>query len=160
MALPLGIPFAPISTLYCMARPFINLPQIIIPVIDAKQGAFFYAMYQSGQRLCADMDARPMDITNSINNALLAHSKNALAQVLLIGPGAILLYEKLSLLPEFNLIKDSIILGKDLCWGNAQTLLLIAHEDNVFSRKSDNFSCGPEYIRKSDAEVKGIRNRE
>ena len=152
MALPLGIPFMPIPTLDCMARPFKQLSQIIIPVIDAKQGAFFYAMYKGGQRLCSDKDAVPADIAISINDALLLNSNNVQAQPLLTGPGATLLYEKLTLLPEYNLIKENIILGKDLYWGNAEILLQIAREDKIFSGKNSDFSSGPEYLRKSDAE--------
>ncbi len=60
LALALGIPFAPIPTLDCMARPFSALPELIVPVIDAKQKAFFCAIYHGGKCLCPGMDAAPV----------------------------------------------------------------------------------------------------
>jgi hypothetical protein len=47
-----------------------------------------------------------------------------------------------------------ITLGKGLRWGNAETLLEIAKETNIFANNLNNYSAGPEYIRKSDAEEK------
>ena len=153
IALPLEIPFVPIPTLDCMARPFFSLPEIIVPVIDAKQGAFFYVIYHRGKRLCDDMDAKPSDIALALNDTLLQHGvSDVSSRVLLTGPGAQLLYEKLLLEESFNY--NCIINGKGLVWGDAQTLLLIAREDNVFTGKSNFFSSGPEYLRKSDAEIK------
>jgi hypothetical protein len=46
-----------------------------------------------------------------------------------------------------------IRIGKGLRWGNAQTLLEIAMETNVFANSVTDFSAGPVYIRKSDAEI-------
>ncbi|MCL2138133.1 MAG: tRNA (adenosine(37)-N6)-threonylcarbamoyltransferase complex dimerization subunit type 1 TsaB [Treponema sp.] len=143
LALSLGIPFAPVPTLECMAWPFSSLPLPVMPVIDAKQGAFFCALFYKGSRLCPDMDAKPAAIAQKIADE---------SQALLLGPGAALLHERLMSLPIDDALKNRIFLGKDLTWGNAETLLRIAHEKNIFSGFTPDYSSGPVYLRKSDAE--------
>ena len=147
LSLSLGIPFAAIPTLDCIARPFSAWPGTVVPALDAKKSAFFCALYQSGNRQCPDMDATPEEIARALS-AVLAGTPDP---VLLTGPGAPLLYEKLCA-SETNL---NINPGKDLRWGNAQTLLQIARETNCITQCNTDPSCGPVYIRKSDAELQG-----
>jgi len=138
LALSLGIPFAAIPTLDCIAWPFSTWPGTVVPAIDAKKGAFFCALYRGGIRLCPDMDSAPEEIAQTI-----AASPSP-DKILLTGPGAALLGAKLKIHP-----------GKDLRWGNAQTLLQIAKETNCLVQGKSDFSQGPVYIRKSDAELQG-----
>ena len=140
LALSLGIPYMAIPTLDCMARPFASWPGIVMPVIDAKKAAFFCALYRNGKRLCPDMDASPDEIAKVIE----AHNAD---QITLIGPAASMLYEKLLPLGVSNIVRET-----DLRWGNAQTLLTIIKETGITPCNTDN-SNGPEYIRKSDAEL-------
>jgi len=145
LALSLGIPFAAIPTLDCLAWPFAAWPGTVVPALDAKKGAFFCAQYRSGKRLSPDMDAAPDEIAR-----ILADTPSP-GEILLTGPGAALLYEKVyTLEPKLNLNP-----GKGLRWGNAQTLLQIARETNGITLCNTDPSCGPVYIRKSDAELKG-----
>ena len=136
LALSLGIPFAPIPTLDCMAQPFSSWPGITVPVIDAKKSAFFCAFYRNGQKLCPDMDAAPDAILKMGNKE----------PMLLIGPGAELLYEKLP-------AAENIIPGSALRYGNAETLLEMAAAADIFASSNSSLFAGPEYIRKSDAEI-------
>jgi len=145
LALALGCPFAAIPTLDCMARPFSSLKGLVMPVLDAKKSSFFCALYKDGAKVSADMDAGPETIADAIVKA-------ASEALLLFGPGAGMLHEKLSQLPQGPLANIDITVGKDLRWGNAQTLLEIARETGIFANKVTDFSAGPEYIRKSDAE--------
>jgi tRNA threonylcarbamoyladenosine biosynthesis protein TsaB len=145
LALALGCNFAAIPTLDCMARPLSSLKGLIMPVLDAKQSAFFCALYRDGKKLCADMDAGPETIASVISEAITSQEAK---QVLLFGPGADMLYAKLSQLPPPSPIAGiDILVGKGLRWGNAQTLLEIAQETDIFA--NPDFSAGPEYIRKS-----------
>jgi tRNA threonylcarbamoyladenosine biosynthesis protein TsaB len=148
LSLSLGIPFAAIPTLDCIAWPFSAWPGTVVPALDAKKGAFFCALYQGGKRLCPDMDAAPEEIASAISAALT----NAPGQILLTGPAAPLLYEKVYT-PGTKL---DINPGKGLRWGNAQTLLQIARETNCITQCNTDPSCVPVYIRKSDAELQGI----
>jgi tRNA threonylcarbamoyladenosine biosynthesis protein TsaB len=150
LALSLGIPFAAIPTLDCLAWPFSAWPGIVVPAIDAKKGAFFCALYRGGKRLCPDMDAPPDEIARAISAA------PSPGPILLTGPAAPMLYEKIYMYekvynPETKL---DINPGKGLRWGNAQTLLHIARETNCITQCNTDPSCGPVYIRKSDAEIR------
>jgi tRNA threonylcarbamoyladenosine biosynthesis protein TsaB len=151
LALALGRPFAAIPTLDCMARPLSSLKGLIMPVLDAKKSSFFCALYKDGAKVHADMDADPETIADAIAEATASQQEK---QVLLFGPGTDMLYGKLQQLPQSPLanIDIDIIAGKGLRWGNAQTLLEIALEKDIFSNSVTDFSAGPEYIRKSDAE--------
>ena len=143
LALSLGIPFAAIPTLDCMAWPLRSLPAIIVPVLDAKKQAFFCALYRDGKRLCPDMDFEPEEIMNNIQLTMKGEST---APVILVGPGAAMLYETLA--PD-----TPVSLGKGLRWGNAEALLHIAQETRIFAHNLVDYSAGPHYIRKSDAEI-------
>ena len=152
LALSLGIPFAAIPTLDCMARPFRSLPGIVVPVLDAKKKAFFCALYRGGEKLCPDMDTDPAHIARTITDALTPPE-----QALLFGPGAPLLHDALQA-ADCDITYTT--LAKDLRWGNAETLLQIATETNIFANNIIDYSAGPEYIRKSDAEIQGMGTRE
>jgi tRNA threonylcarbamoyladenosine biosynthesis protein TsaB len=155
LALALGCGFAVIPTLDCMARPFSSWKGLVMPVLDAKRSSFFCALYRGGARICADMDAGPEAIGAAIAAEVIAsqHTK----QVLLFGPGAEMLYGKLTQAPP---AVTDIVLGKGLRWGNAQTLLEIARETDIFANSVIDFSAGPVYIRKSDADEKKMKNEE
>jgi tRNA threonylcarbamoyladenosine biosynthesis protein TsaB len=174
LALSLGIPFAAIPTLDCMVRPFSYWPGVAVPVIDAKKAAFFCALSKNGNRLCPDVDATPAEIAKMIgiacgaigrgqgapaalsagirercsNNTPLTPNPYPLLPILLVGPGAPLLHEKLvTLNPQHT---DIIVANS---WGDAVTLLEIAKETSVIEKGGTDPSAGPEYIRKSDAEL-------
>jgi tRNA threonylcarbamoyladenosine biosynthesis protein TsaB len=146
LACALGIPLTAVPTLDCMAWPFSALPGIVIPVIDAKKGAYFCALYQNGKKLSKDMDATPHEIAGEIA-ATLTTNHYSLATIL--GPGAPLLYEQLCAMN----MQGGITWGKNLRWGNAASLLHIARETGIITRGDNGYSVGPEYIRKSDAEL-------
>jgi tRNA threonylcarbamoyladenosine biosynthesis protein TsaB len=166
LALALGCRFAAIPTLDCMARPLSSLKGLVLPVLDAKKSSFFCALYRGGVKVCADMDAGPAAIAEAIGAAVAATASadatEQSKQALLFGPGSDMLYTKLTQLPQTPsapLAATDIVLGKGIRWGNAQTLLEIALETNIFANNVTDFSAGPEYIRKSDAE-EGREKRE
>jgi tRNA threonylcarbamoyladenosine biosynthesis protein TsaB len=147
LALSLNIPFSAIPTLECMARPFAAWPGIVAPVLDAKKGAFFCALFHGGRQLCPVMDSSPAAIARAIADAQVAN------QTLLTGPAAPMLGEKLTVLGVMDINHE-----KGLRWGNAETLLLIAREKgNTFCNTNCNTECntncitdyssGPEYKR-------------
>jgi tRNA threonylcarbamoyladenosine biosynthesis protein TsaB len=145
LACALGIPFAAVPTLDCMAWPLSALPGIVVPVIDAKKGAYFCALYQNGEKLTKDMDATPHEIAAEINATITnILTTNHYPLTTLIGPGAPLLYDKLC---AMNL-QGGITWGKNLRWGNAASLLQIARETGIITQ-AINTAIGPEYIRKS-----------
>ena len=64
LALSLGIPFAAIPTLDCMALPFSAWPGMVVPVIDAKNNSFFCALYRGNERISPYMDAEAAEIAH------------------------------------------------------------------------------------------------
>jgi len=150
LALALGCGFAAIPTLDCMAKPLSSLNGFVMPVLDAKKSSFFCALYKDGVKVRAGMDAGPEAAAHAIAEAVAA---DATKQVLLFGPGAETFYNKLTRLSQNPLADIDLRLGKGLRWGNAQTLLEIALEKDIFANSVTDFSAGPEYIRKSDAEM-------
>jgi len=155
LALALGCPIAAIPTLDCMAKPLSSWKGLVMPVLDAKQSSFFCALYRDGIKICADMDADPAAIAAEIASAVAAAiAPQEAKQVLLFGPGADLLYGKLTQLPQSPsplapMVAAKILLGKGIRCGNAQTLLEIARETDIFANSVSDFSAGPVYIRKS-----------
>jgi len=160
LALALDCRFAAIPTLDCMARPLSSWNGFVMPVLDAKKSSFFCALYKDGVKVSADTDAGPEAIAATIAGAVTkttAPNAEAPNQVLLFGPGAETLHGKLTRQPpQSPLVDIDLRLGTGLRRGNAQTLLEIALEKDIFANACaygvTDFAAGPEYIRKSDAE--------
>lgn len=168
LALALGAPFAPVPTLDCMARPLACWPGIALPAIDAKKKSFYCAMYRGGKKISPDMDAPPAEIAAALAESLEAASPaGERGQALIFGPGAEALFGELMLLPDSSpgaeRAKAAARLGKCIRWGGAEALLEITLEAGLFepggkARSGAGLFSGPEYIRKSDAEITLARN--
>jgi tRNA threonylcarbamoyladenosine biosynthesis protein TsaB len=144
LALSLGIPLSPIPTLDCMAYSLSPWPGIVIPVIDAKKQRFFTALYRGGEKIADDMDAAPTVIAAAITGAI-----RTLDGVILTGPDAAMLHiELVKLLPAT--IIPGLRIDPGCRRGRAGELLELAKTRGAMDYKD----AGPEYIRKSDAELK------
>jgi tRNA threonylcarbamoyladenosine biosynthesis protein TsaB len=138
LALALNIPFAPVPTLDCIALPYSGRP-LVMPVITARKNAFFCARYRGRIRIEPEMDASTDQIAAIINKE----------KTLLTRPGAAVLYNALS-----EECKSAVELINENR-GYAKELIEIARIDNLFSKdNSASLYEGPEYLRKSDAEMK------
>lgn len=134
LALALGIPVVSVPTLDCIAAACFPWPGLVVPLIDAKQGRFFTALYHEGRRISPYLDADCADIAGRIAAA-------SAAPVLLTGPDAPLLEKRLE-----GLVDNACRKGK------AGELLEIAQ--GYYERgEVDLPSTGPLYLRKSDAEI-------
>jgi tRNA threonylcarbamoyladenosine biosynthesis protein TsaB len=157
LALSLGIPFASVPTLDCMAFPFSPWPGLVLPLIDAKQNRFFTALYRGGERLSGFMDAGLSHITEAAAKKLAATPPGQ-KQVLLTGPDAGLFYEKLNKNPPEGpasppLPANSLFLDPVCRRGRARELLAIVKKLDILNNDQDEIFSGPEYLRKSDAET-------
>ncbi|MDR3275836.1 MAG: tRNA (adenosine(37)-N6)-threonylcarbamoyltransferase complex dimerization subunit type 1 TsaB [Treponema sp.] len=141
----LGIPLVSVPSLDCMAAPFGAWPGLVIPAIDARKGRFFTAIYREGRQMTPPMDAEPAAIAAAIAAAASP------APLLLTGPDAPALMDALKAAGEFPP-------GLELCLdphhreGNAKNLLLLSEQLYILG-KLDALDSGPEYLRKSDAEL-------
>ena len=166
MALALDIPFTAISSLDCMAYPFSEYPALVLPLIDAKKKSWYCALYAEGKRLTADMDADAQAIAASIDACFAEGSEkkknhgghgegggywheNPHKQVFLTGPDADSFYR------EFNGGNKGVSFTLDPGHrkGCARELLAIAQKRNIGDNVLENINSGPDYIRKSDAEI-------
>ncbi|MDR2433109.1 MAG: tRNA (adenosine(37)-N6)-threonylcarbamoyltransferase complex dimerization subunit type 1 TsaB [Treponema sp.] len=152
LALSLDIPFFPVPTLDCMAHPFSMWPGLVVPVIDAKKNAFFCALYQDGGRLTPFMDAEAPAIARTIADALSGETP----PVLLAGADAEMLRRRLENDCPRELPPG--ILRVSPLYAGARALLELAPQDivknrGIFDNESVARFAGPEYIRKSDAEL-------
>jgi len=143
LAMALGIPMLAIPTLDCLAYPFSMWPGIVAPVIDAKKGCFFSALYRHGRRLTDYWDISPELLAQELTKTKEFKEE----PVLLTGGGAQLLYAKFG-----NFIPlEAIAVDHYYRSGRAKELLEIAKNDR-FRQVNDTFSA-PFYLRKSDAEL-------
>jgi tRNA threonylcarbamoyladenosine biosynthesis protein TsaB len=143
LAMALGIPLLSFPSLDCMAYPLSIWPGLVLPAIDAKKASFFAAFYRHGRRLTDYMDVSPENLAARLANLLLFPDE----QILLGGPGAELLFERLgSFLPP-----KQVKIDPDFRKGRARELLEMAKGGIVDTL--DGLDSGPLYIRKSDAEL-------
>jgi tRNA threonylcarbamoyladenosine biosynthesis protein TsaB len=157
LALSLGIPFASVPTLDCMAAAASAWPGFVLPLIDAKQSCFFAALYRGGQRLSNVIDAGFPRILDMVCSAVSGASPDE-QQVLLTGPGAELFYAGLNKqsFPEDDapfLPEGLFCLDPARRKGWAKEMLEIVKNVDIFNNVPDDIFSGPDYIRKSDAEL-------
>ncbi|GHU92571.1 tRNA (adenosine(37)-N6)-threonylcarbamoyltransferase complex dimerization subunit type 1 TsaB [Spirochaetia bacterium] len=151
IALALKIPLISIPTLDCMAYSYSVWPGIVIPAIDAKKGRFFSALYRMGIRITDEKDVDAAAIAGLISEAI-ASSPDGEKSILITGPDAAMLKDELfkfgpELIPAVRL--------DPLCRkGRAVELLELAKKGATENAGEDHFFAGPEYLRKSDAELK------
>jgi len=142
LSLSLSIPFAAIPTSECIAHSLKN-KDTILTLINARKNAWFYAFFNNEKRLCPDADGDYPQIEKDIN-IYKKHDE----KIILTGPGSSLFYEAA---PQCN--KDIFII-KNVNEGYAKDLISIALEKNVFEKDNSQFLfSGPQYLRKSDAEL-------
>jgi tRNA threonylcarbamoyladenosine biosynthesis protein TsaB len=142
LALSLSIPFAPVPTLECLVFGERFNQGVTLAVIDARKNAWFNAFFKDGRRVTEDKDSSLSLITDDIKQ----YVKDG--QITLTGYGSQTLYESL---PED--LKAGIIVSFENK-GFAEKLIRIAEDKKLFSGDcSANLYSGPEYIRKTDAEI-------
>ena len=155
LALALGIPVIPVPTLDCMAASLSYWPGLVLPLIDAKQNAFFTALYLKGKRITPYLDTGMESLLETIRENSPSPS------LLLTGPGVPLA------LPALAAAFPGT--AADTAWerGHAAELLNLAIEKGIVTSEvsrdtsrdtsrgvSWDTSRGPLYLRKSDAELK------
>jgi tRNA threonylcarbamoyladenosine biosynthesis protein TsaB len=142
MALALGIPLFACPTLDCMAYPWSPWPGLVLPLLDAKKGRFFAALYAGGKRVSGEMDA---DM-----ETLSRHIRSGEGPVLLTGPGAPLFLSRLE--ESGEPVPGGIRLDPLHRKGRGLELAAVAKERSIVNNGKGDELSGPEYLRKSDAD--------
>jgi len=140
LALSLNIPFVPIPTLECIAY---SASGVCLPVIQARKNAFFFALFEGERRIMEDMDGTVSQIAG-----VISEKKHENEKINITGPAADVV---------FNALPEEL---KPLCvcsfknTGYAKELIYIANNKCLFNNDNTAFLySGPEYIRKTDAEI-------
>jgi tRNA threonylcarbamoyladenosine biosynthesis protein TsaB len=143
-------PVISLPTLDIMAYPFSALPGVVVPVIDAKKGRFYCAVYRDGSKVTTDLDIQPAGIIahlEALPGLVLAPDRQPAgvqSAVLVTGPHA---DRFVAALPGISLRLDPIARR-----GHARALLVCA-ERAYASNGADGLHQGPVYVRGSDAEL-------
>ena len=138
-----GIPLVSVPTLDCMAHSLSIWPGIIIPLIDAKKGCFFSALYRGSLRLTNYFDLPPENITDEAEKTKLFADE----PIILTGPGADLFFSRLPPHSPF----EHVVVSPESKRGKAWELLEIAKSAKI--EDMGEIDSGPIYLRKSDAEL-------
>lgn len=142
LALSLSVPFAAIPTLDCAAWEKNKTGETVLAVIQARKNAFFSAFYKNGEcvKPVADLDiSQIIEEINSINEN---------EKITITGPAAELIYASLPQKEESRITFDKTKKGY------ARELISIAKEQKILENDVSLFLfSGPEYFRKTDAEI-------
>ena len=144
LAISISIPFVHIPTLECIAHSSGHpAERKVISVILSRKNFYFFALFQNGCRLTDDNE-EPADKIEQMIRRYCAKNE----EIFIIGPGAVSLFNTL---PAD--IKEKADCNLEIR-GYAKELISIAKSKNLFNNDTSAFLySGPEYIRKTDAEI-------
>jgi tRNA threonylcarbamoyladenosine biosynthesis protein TsaB len=143
LALSLSIPFVSVPTFDCIAFPY-RKDGLTLTVSEARKNAWFFAAYRNEKLVIQATDADIEQIIPEITK--LENSGNE--KITITGYGAASLFE---ILPHD--LQEKFYLRTEKC-GYAEDLIAIAKERKLFDNNNETaVYSGPEYIRKTDAEL-------
>jgi len=144
LALSLSVPFAAVPTLDCMAFPYRGRG-LILTAIEARKNAWFFSLYKDEKPLLPVSDAAASQIVMEIERHIESKIES---KIILTGPGAASLYASLPQELKNNI--DPVFENR----GYAGELIAIAKKNNLPDNNNTTLLySGPEYIRKTDAEL-------
>ncbi|MDR1105171.1 MAG: tRNA (adenosine(37)-N6)-threonylcarbamoyltransferase complex dimerization subunit type 1 TsaB [Treponema sp.] len=155
IALALDIPLVSSPTLDCMALPCASWPDLVLPVIDGKKGRFYTALYRGNRRCSQFIDAGVTEIARLIREQVQGGEKETRAErVIITGGDAGMIYEDLSSACGGDLAPGVLLLASAHSgrtgWG---VELLETAKKSIEDESQDEREGGPEYVRKSGAEL-------
>lgn len=147
-----NVPCVGVSALETMVAPFVNelfRDKIICPLMDARRGQFYNALFKNGQRLTKDRAIGAFELSIELDNIGLP--------VIICGDGASLFF---SLVPENNYIKapDALIYPSA---SEAAKLASLIYENAEDKTVYTDLNFRPVYLRPSQAErIKKENNKD
>jgi len=141
LALSLSVSFVAVPTLDCMASRHNGL---VLSVIEARKNSWFFSIHRGEKKIKPAAEAAAIQISDEIIKT--AETENE--KMILTGSGAALLFSLLS-----QEAVKYLIYNIENC-GYARELITVVKKQNLLN--NDNSAIlysGPEYIRKTDAEL-------
>jgi tRNA threonylcarbamoyladenosine biosynthesis protein TsaB len=143
LALSLSVPFIAVPTLDCMAFAF-HSRGFVLPVIEARKKSWFYSVFYGEKKIKPDVEADAAQIADEI----IKTAETKKEKIILTGSGAASLFSSLSQEAVKHLIYNNESRGY------AGELIAITKKQNLMDNDNSAFLySGPEYIRKTDAEL-------
>jgi tRNA threonylcarbamoyladenosine biosynthesis protein TsaB len=141
LAFALRVPMIGISSLDLLAFPHRRADRLVVPVVDARKGEVFYAMYRPVPGGIQQVIAPRAASVDELVGDLLAHSQDAL----LVGDGAVRYHDRI--VEGFR-----CELG-DEAHPSAGCLVQLAHSRALREEWSQPADIQPLYLRPPDAEI-------
>jgi tRNA threonylcarbamoyladenosine biosynthesis protein TsaB len=141
LALSLSVPFISVPTLDCIASRHNGL---VLSIIEARKNSWFFSVHRGERKIKPAVEAAVSRISDEIIKT--AETENN--KMILTGSGAASLFSSLSQ----EAVKH-LIYNHESC-GYAKELITVVKKQNLLN--NDNSAIlysGPEYIRKTDAEL-------
>ena len=143
LAQALRVPMIGISSLDLLAFPHRRSDRVVVPVVDARKGEVFYAMYRQVpggvQRVSDHQIGSPDDLASEL---LMARD-----EVLLVGDGALRYHE------AFDGLKRVELADGGFAHPSASSLVQLAHAQALREQFVAPWELEPLYLRKPDAEI-------
>jgi len=141
LALSISVPFIAVPTLDCIASHYNGL---VLSVIEARKNSWFFSVHHGGRKIRPAVEAAAFQISDEI----IKTAETANEKMILTGSGAASLFSLLSHEAAEHLIYNNE------SHGYARELIAVVKKQNLLN--NDNSAIlysGPEYIRKTDAEL-------
>jgi len=131
-----------VPTIEALAHRRSAFDGVVLPVLDARKGRFYTALFRGGERLTQDMDLSPEEIVGLV----------AGRRTLTTGFHAPVFAERVCQEGSEALVSDALVLDPEHREPLAPTLARMAIEAEARGHRMDPGS-GPRYVRRSDAEM-------
>ena len=141
MAFALRVPMIGISSLDLLAFPHRRADRLVVPVVDARKGEVFYAMYRPVPGGIQQVMAPRAASVDELVADLLAHSQDAL----LVGDGAVRYHDRI--------VEGFRCELADEAHPSAGWLVQLAHSRALREEWSQPAEIQPMYLRPPDAEI-------
>lgn len=138
LASALGCPFVAVATLDVLASGMEFSPGAVVPVLDAKKGRVFAAVYSGGKKESGDLDIPPEALVRLLSTR---------ESVLFTGSGAPLLADHLASHPGWRIDRRRSV--------GAALALLDLGKERLAASGGEPEDLGPLYLRPSEAEPGG-----
>ncbi len=146
LAQGLNIPIVGIPTLDGLAFNLFNCKDLVCPLLDARKGEVYYALYKNGKRLSKYMAYEPGELLEKIGLRI----KGQGLRVIFLGDGI----EVYGDLIKKRLGRKAIFASKAQRLPNAASITELGLKKLRRGKKSELLTLKPIYIRPSEAELK------
>jgi tRNA threonylcarbamoyladenosine biosynthesis protein TsaB len=143
MAQALRIPVIGVSSLDLLAFPLRYTSRLIVPVIDARRGEVFYALYRHVPGGVQRLSAHRLSTAEELASELLARGEDCL----LVGDGARRYRDLFEDTARTELVQSGFL------YPSAEDLVDLAHPKAMREEFQQPSQLNPLYLRKTDAEI-------